>query len=50
MRLQPFQKPNNKYHKIEYTGKALQKRLLKVFDSVDILGLRTIKEIELEKR
>lgn len=48
IRLQPFQKPTNKYHKIEYTNKTLQKGLLKVFNSVDIVGLRATKEIELE--
>jgi len=48
-RLQPCQKPINRYHKIEYTGKSLKRRLGKVFSDVEIKGLRGSAEIEKEK-
>ena len=50
IRLQPFQKPINKYHKIEYSGKGLYKVLIKAFKFVEIIGLRAVEEIEIEKR
>jgi len=46
IRLLPFQKPTNKYHKIEYTAKSLSKVLSNVFSEIDITGLRALPEIE----
>ena len=50
LRLLPFQKPWNKYHKKEYSHRKFKKILNKVFTNVDIYGLIAKKEIiELER-
>jgi len=46
IRLLPFQKPWNKYHKKEYSAKELRKILRQVFPNVLIMGLRGKEEIE----
>ena len=45
-RLYPFQKPKNKYHKIEYTPKKLKKLLTNYFQDVKISVIRSSKTIE----
>lgn len=52
LRLLPFQRPWNKYHKKEYNSKELRKILEQIFPSVQILGLTGKEEIiriELER-
>jgi len=50
LRLLPFQKPWNKYHKKEYSHRQFKKILKKVFTNVDIYGLIAKEEmIDLER-
>ena len=49
-RLLPFQKPVNPYHRIEYTAKRLIYTLQWVFSRVELLALRSTKEIEAIER
>jgi len=46
IRLLPFQKPTNKYHKKEYSATSLEKSINRVFNNVKILGLRAREDIE----
>jgi len=52
IRLYPFQKPVNKYHKTEYTGKGFKKLLSVYFDDVSLFGMQAVdmlKRIEIRR-